>query len=121
MLVIVGWSFAAWSVYVQYEIGKGTPVPVVPTKRLITSGPYKYCRNPMVFGTLLFYVGLSVIFNAVSAILMLVPLISIPILIFIKLVEEKELEIRFGQDYLEYKERTPFSDTTSRSKERMWC
>jgi protein-S-isoprenylcysteine O-methyltransferase Ste14 len=30
------------------------------------------------------------------------------ILIYIKLIEEKELEDRFGSEYLEYKRRTPF-------------
>jgi protein-S-isoprenylcysteine O-methyltransferase Ste14 len=30
------------------------------------------------------------------------------ILIYIKLIEEKELEERFGSEYLEYKRRTPF-------------
>jgi len=30
------------------------------------------------------------------------------ILIYIKLIEEKELEGRFGSEYAEYKKRTPF-------------
>jgi len=30
------------------------------------------------------------------------------ILIYIKLFEEKELEERFGPEYLEYKRKTPF-------------
>ena len=30
------------------------------------------------------------------------------LLIYIKRVEEKEMEIRFGQDYLAYKQQTPF-------------
>jgi len=108
LLVIIGWPFAIWSVYVQYKIGEGTPAPVVPTKRLITSGPYKYCRNPMAFGTLLFYVGLSIIFNSISTLFILIPLVLVPVLVFIKIVEEKELEVRFGREYVEYKQRTPF-------------
>ncbi len=107
-LVAVGWPFAFWSVYIQYEIGKGTPVPAAPPKKLITTGPYKYCRNPMVLGTFLFYVGLSMIFNTVSALFILIPLVLAPLLVFIKVVEEKELEIRFGHEYLEYKKNTPF-------------
>ena len=30
------------------------------------------------------------------------------LLVYLKLIEEKELEMRFGQDYLEYKKNTPF-------------
>jgi protein-S-isoprenylcysteine O-methyltransferase Ste14 len=108
LLAIVGWSFAIWSVYVLYRIGKGTPAPFVPTQRLVRSGPYKYCRNPMVFGALLFYIGIAIISNTPSMLLILIPVSFIPFLIFIKLIEEKELEIRFGKEYIEYKKRTPF-------------
>ena len=118
LLIIVGWPFAIWSVYIQYKIGKGTPVPTVPPKRLITSGPYKYCRNPMALGILLFYLGLSVIFNTVSALFIQTLLVLIPWLVFVKIVEEKELEIRFGHEYLEYKKRTPFLIPISKSKEK---
>ncbi len=109
---------ASWSVYTQHRIGRGTPVPVVPTRRLITSGPYKYCRNPMAFGTLLLYIGLSLIFNSISAIFILVALVLVPLLLFIKIVEEKELEIRFGHEYTEYKEKTPFLIPRLRTKRK---
>jgi protein-S-isoprenylcysteine O-methyltransferase Ste14 len=108
LLAIVGWSFVIWSVYVLYRIGKGTPAPFVPTQRLVISGPYKHCRNPMVFGALLFYIGIAIIFNTPSILLVLIPAFFIPFLIFTKLIEEKELEIRFGKEYIEYKKRTPF-------------
>ncbi len=108
LLVIIDWSFAVWSVYFQFKIGKGVPLPIVPTRKLVISGPYKYCRNPMVFGTLLFYIGLAVIFNVTSMLFILIPVVFISILIFVKLIEEKKLEIRFGQEYIEYKEKTPF-------------
>jgi protein-S-isoprenylcysteine O-methyltransferase Ste14 len=108
LLAIVGLSFAIWSVYVQYKIGKGTPAPFVPTQRLVISGPYKYCRNPMAFGALLFYIGIAIIFNTPSMLLVPIPALFIPFLIFTKLIEETELEIRFGKEYIEYKRRTPF-------------
>ncbi len=103
----IGLPFALWSVYVQYVAGKGTPSPMVPTKKLITSGPYKYCRNPMMLGTLLLYVGLALIFNTPSMFLLIV-LLFIPLLLYIKSWEEKELEVRFGREYILYRERTPF-------------
>jgi len=52
VLIIAGISFAAWALWCQWNIGKGTPVPVAPTQKLIVTGPYTYCRNPMVFGVL---------------------------------------------------------------------
>ncbi|MCP8314339.1 MAG: isoprenylcysteine carboxylmethyltransferase family protein [archaeon] len=106
--ITIGWSVALWSVYVQYRIGKGTPFPIVPTQKLVISGPYKYCRNPMALGTIIFYTGLAILLNTTSMLIILTPIVFIPILVFVKLVEEKELERRFGQEYLEYKKKTPF-------------
>jgi len=107
-LILIGWPFALWAVFVQYRVGGGTPLPMAPTQKLATSGPYKYCRNPMALGTLLFYSGLFFLFGIASALVILTPAIFVPILVYVKLVEEKELEIRFGAKYLEYKRRTPF-------------
>ena len=52
-------------------------------------------------------VGLGVLINSLSFIVigLLMPLLY---LIYIKLVEEKELEARFGRDYLNYKNRVSF-------------
>ena len=102
-----GWPLALWAVYVQYTVGKGTPLPNVPTARLITGRPYHYCRNPMAFGTMFLYVGFALIFGTVST-LFLIFLLFTPMLVFVKVYEEKELEARFGEEYLKYKERTPF-------------
>ncbi len=103
----VGWLFANWAVRVQFTIGKGTPIPLMATQKLIVKGPYIYCRNPMTLGTDLFYVGIAIWLGSLSAVgLGLV--YPVGILIYIKLIEEKELEKRFGSEYLEYRKNTPF-------------
>jgi len=107
LLVALGLPLAAWSVYIQHSLGKGTPVPMVPTQRLIVTGPYRYCRNPMAFGTFLAYYGISMLFRTVSGIF-ITSLLLLIVIAYIKLVEERELAERFGAEYLEYKERTPF-------------
>jgi protein-S-isoprenylcysteine O-methyltransferase Ste14 len=38
----------------------------------------------------------------------MVLIFSVIILLYIRFIEEKELEIRFGDEYLAYKKRTPF-------------
>lgn len=107
VFMIVGWLFANWTVKVQFSSGRGTPIPLMATQKLVVRGPYAYCRNPMTLGTDLFYLGVAVWFGSLSAIgLGLV--YPIGILIYIRLIEEKELEERFGSQYLEYKQRTPF-------------
>jgi protein-S-isoprenylcysteine O-methyltransferase Ste14 len=107
LFIVFGWLFANWTVKVQFSLGRGTPIPLMATQKLIIKRPYNYCRNPMTLGTTLFYLGVSIWLGSISAIgLGLV--YPVGILIYIKLVEEKELEERFGSEYLEYKERTPF-------------
>ena len=107
LFMVAGWLFANWAVKAQFSLGKGTPIPVMATQRLVIKGPYMHCRNPMTLGTTTFYLGVAIWLGSISAIgLGLV--YPAGILIYIKLIEEKELEERFGFEYLEYKMKTPF-------------
>ena len=107
LLGVSGFLFAAWSVIVQFTKGEGTPVPLMATQRLITDGPYSYCRNPMALGTFIFYLGIGTVIGSPSFIA-LVTLFTAILLVYIKRVEERELEERFGEEYLKYKATTSF-------------
>jgi protein-S-isoprenylcysteine O-methyltransferase Ste14 len=107
VLMVTGWLFANWTVKAQFSFGKGTPIPLMATQKLVVKRPYTYCRNPMALGTTAFYFGVAIWTGSLSA-LGLSLIYPVVILIYIKLIEEKELEKRFGLEYLEYKRRTPF-------------
>ncbi|MBI3914721.1 MAG: isoprenylcysteine carboxylmethyltransferase family protein [Chloroflexi bacterium] len=102
-----GLLFALWSIYAQFTIGRGTPVPLMATQKLVIQPPYSYCRNPMTLGAIGLYFGIAIVLGSISAAL-LVLLGSVALLSYIRRVEEKEMELRFGQAYGEYKKRTPF-------------
>jgi len=71
-------------------------------------GPYAFCRNPMMLGELLYLTGLGLLLASPSF-LALTWLAFFPVVVaYLKLVEEKELEARFGEAYLAYKRRVPF-------------
>lgn len=74
--------------------------------RLITSGPYRICRNPLYVSLILLIIpALSLILNS-----WLVLTSSVVGYILFKLFiisENKELEKFFGEDYLKYKRETP--------------
>jgi len=53
------------------------------------------------------YSGIVVMIGSYTA-LLLVVLFTFMLIAYIKLIEEKELELRFGQEYLDYKNDTPF-------------
>lgn len=105
--MVIGWLFANWTIKVQYSLGRGTPAPVMATQKLIVEKPYTYCRNPMTLGTALFYLGVAIGLGSLSA-LALALIYPVGILVYVKLIEEKELEARFGSEYVEYKRNTPF-------------
>ncbi|MCX5833703.1 MAG: isoprenylcysteine carboxylmethyltransferase family protein [Deltaproteobacteria bacterium] len=107
LFVIEGFAFTAWTVMTQYRTGKGTPSPLMPTRRLVVEGPFAFCRNPMTFGTFFFYLGVSLMAGSPVAVAMTIFLFSL-LLVYIKTIEEKELEARFGQEYLTYRGRTSF-------------
>jgi protein-S-isoprenylcysteine O-methyltransferase Ste14 len=103
MGLLSGW----WANYVQFTIGRGTPVPIMATQQLIIQKPYSYCRNPMALGAILMYSGVAILLGSISAVV-LVLIGAVLLLTYIKLLEEKEMELRFGEAYQEYRKRTPF-------------
>lgn len=107
LLVAVGLAFAQWSIFIQFTHGRGTPLPMMPTQRLITTGPFQYCRNPMTLGTILAYLGLSVAAATIVGIVIVVSLGTL-LLVYLKRMEEKELAERFGEEYLAYRRDVPF-------------
>ena len=107
LFFVTGIPWLSWAVLWQLWRGKGTPVPMVPTKEFLSSGPYRYCRNPMMLGFFLYMAGWAALFNRTGSWVAAVLLMAFLIL-EIKLVEEKELERRFGDSYREYKKKTPF-------------
>lgn len=106
-VILAGWLFAIWSIYVQFTIGRGTPIPVMATQELIIQPPYSYTRNPMALGAILMYTGVSILVGSMGAFL-LVLFGAAALLTYIHTFEEKEMVLRFGEPYLEYRRQTPF-------------
>jgi protein-S-isoprenylcysteine O-methyltransferase Ste14 len=107
LLLLLGFPFALWSIILQLTRGRGTPLPVMPTQELLVQGPFRLCRNPMTFGTILTYLGLGVI-AATPLGIGLVLLLSALLIYYLKRFEEQELAERFGDAYLRYRSQVPF-------------
>ena len=82
--------------------GQGTLAPWDPPRRLVVQGPYRFVRNPMISGVIFLLFGEALVLvsrpHAVWAVAFLVLN-----LIYIPLVEEPQLERRFGDPYREYR------------------
>lgn len=107
IFILFGLVYALWSIFAQFFRARGTPLPMMATQKLLITGPFRHCRNPMSFGTIFFYLGVSIVVGSLSA-LAIVLIFTLLLVVYIKGVEERELEARFGQEYLNYKAKTPF-------------
>jgi protein-S-isoprenylcysteine O-methyltransferase Ste14 len=106
VLLVAGVVLWAWCV-VWFMRARGTPVPFNPPRELVAVGPYAWSRNPMLTGVFACLFGLGFFLNSVSMVVVWTPVFVLLNVFELKMVEEPELERRFGTSYREYKRRVP--------------
>lgn len=106
ILILLAFLLAANTMYLFNTQGHGTAAPWEPPKKLVIKGPYRYVRNPMITSVLMFLLGEYLILDALP-ILIWTGVFFAANIIYFPLVEEKELEKRFGKEYKEYKQHVP--------------
>ena len=87
--------------------GLGAPFAIALSRKLATGWMYAWTRNPMILATLAFFLSLGIWFQSALFVLWVLLLVAPALLFIVKVFEERELELRFGASYLEYKSRTP--------------
>lgn len=83
--------------------GLGTPFPLDPPRRLVSTGPYRWVRNPMYVGFGIAMLGMALVFPNLTRLMLLeivVGLAAVSVLIIAH--EEPALRASFGADYDEY-------------------
>jgi protein-S-isoprenylcysteine O-methyltransferase Ste14 len=107
MLMIVTGAVVLLTVLNLALGGLGAPFAVALSKRLAANWLYAWTRNPMVLSTIAFLISVGLWLQSTLFILWMIVLVIPAWLFLLKVFEERELEIRFGATYLEYKARTP--------------
>lgn len=97
----VGAVLALWCIAAFVQIGKGTPAPFDPPRRLVARGPYRYVRNPMYIGAALALAG-GAIFYRSPALLAYFGLFVVATHSLVLLYEEPVLRRQFGEEYTAY-------------------
>jgi protein-S-isoprenylcysteine O-methyltransferase Ste14 len=87
--------------------GLGAPFYIALSRRLAIDWLYAWTRNPMVLAVLAFLLSLGIWYQSVLFVLWALILFAPALIFFVKVYEERELELRFGASYLEYKSKTP--------------
>ena len=72
---------------------------------VITSGVFTYCRHPVYFGSILLFVGLSILTWSLLAFGLCI--IIIMFYEYVATYEEKLLVKQFGQEYIQYQQQVP--------------
>ncbi len=99
-----GIALVVWSIVTLYRAGT-TVRPDQRAERLVTDGPFRWRRNPIYMGDVLILLGLAELTHNVWFAI-LTPVFALAVFWLAILPEERHLEERFGQAYLDYKERT---------------
>lgn len=86
-------------------VGKGTPAPFDPPRRLVVQGPYRVVRNPMYIGAGLALAGAALFYRS-WALLGYGGVFALVTHLFVVAYEEPTLRRTFGKDYDTYREKT---------------
>jgi protein-S-isoprenylcysteine O-methyltransferase Ste14 len=99
-----GIALMLWGLMTLYRAGT-TVLPNKGADRLVTEGPFRYRRHPIYLADVLILLGLAQLtLNIWLAIL--APVFAVAVFKLAIEPEERHLEERFGQAYLDYEERT---------------
>ena len=103
IIFMIGLALGIWAIVTMTKAG--TRIETYrPTSAIVTSGPYRFARNPIYLGMFLGLIGLAAAFNSLW---FLATLVTFFLVIRYGVVarEEAYLERRFGDAYLGYKAR----------------
>jgi protein-S-isoprenylcysteine O-methyltransferase Ste14 len=105
IMVTIGTVIALWCVFTFVFIGKGTPAPFDPPRKLVICGPYRFVRNPMYIGAGMTLVGAALYYESL-AIFLYTGLFFLITHLFVVFYEEPTLRRTFGHEYEAYCRRT---------------
>jgi protein-S-isoprenylcysteine O-methyltransferase Ste14 len=101
-LPLLAWGYLQYRLVGDYRLreGGGGPGVSIPPERLVSGGPYRYCRNPMYLGHLIFLAGLAFALDSWLAAALFVAHVAW----FDRRVRDDEarLSALFGDPYREY-------------------
>jgi len=102
LLGAAGASLAVTCILTFVFVGRGTPAPFDPPRRLVVRGPYRLVRNPMYLGAGLALGGAALFYQSI-ALVGYAGLFLVITHLFVVLYEEPTLRRTFGRDYEAYR------------------
>jgi len=106
VLLVPGISLLLWCVRDFLRVGRGTLAPWDPPRHLVSSGPYRFSRNPMYVGVSLILLGWALAFRS-SVLLLYAVLVMAAFHLHVVLREEPRLARTYERKWAEYRSRVP--------------
>ena len=103
LFVLAGLGFAFGAV-IQFRKAKTTVDPHGSVRAIVTSGPYRFTRNPIYLGLVCLLIGFPLIFRTYWG-LILSPVFIVLMNTLVIQHEEAYLEKKFGDEYTSFKSR----------------
>ncbi len=104
VVAAMGLALALWCVLTFAFVGRGTPAPFDPPRRLVVRGPYRFVRNPMYTGAAVALAGAALFYRSFP-LLGYVALFLLVCHLFVVVYEEPTLRRSFGAEYEDYSRR----------------
>jgi len=105
-LFVLGSAMIVWAVITLFQHSGTSGAPGDPTTLLVTSGPYRWMRNPIYAGDVILVFGVA--WFTRSPTLLLATFLLLPFLdLFVRKVEEPRTAQRLGEAYTEYLRHVP--------------
>ena len=104
-IALIGFALMAVSVR-QFRQAGTSVIPGEPSTVLLEIGPYRFTRNPIYIGFVIFYFGLAIMLTSAWMLMLLIPVL---IILQRGVVEREEayLQAKFGEAYRKYLARVP--------------
>jgi protein-S-isoprenylcysteine O-methyltransferase Ste14 len=103
LLLVLGFVVRVWAAFHFYQ-HRMKVISLAPQNALITSGPFRFSRNPLYLGGNVFiFFGAALLVGSPGA--LLITTLHLPIVDLFIRREEKQLERDFGEEWLRYQKR----------------
>lgn len=120
-VLVLASALGVWSAAVMSTLGEGTPLPSAMPNRLVIAGPYHWIRNPMAAAGIVQGAAIGLILQS----WLVVAYAVVGSLVWnyvVRPLEESDLEERFGEEFLQYRDTVrcwiPQVSTSERSPMR---
>ncbi len=107
ILIVLGSALLLGGMTQLWVRGRGLPISHLPPTQFVSKGLYRHVRHPIYLGYTSVFAGLGFLWESFWTLAFSTPLLIFGWISYALFYEEPVLSARFGQEYRDYRKRTP--------------